>query len=215
MSGSDEPREPTPSEEAELGEGLSEDDLRALRAYEESLANEVEPGAENAPGDAEPAEGGPVPLEQVTAERDEYLDALRRLQAEFDNFRKRTVRQQTELLERAAEGLLERLLPVLDALDLAVSHAAATAGDDVAAFERIASLLTDVLQKDGLSRIGVVGEAFDPMVHEAVIHVPADEAGDGDIDDGGPAGAVVDEVLRPGYQVRGRVLRPAMVKVRG
>ena len=58
----------------------------------------------------------------VAAERDEYLDALRRLQADFDNFRKRSMRQQTELLERANEGLILRLLPVLDALDLATAH---------------------------------------------------------------------------------------------
>ncbi|HLX78057.1 MAG TPA: nucleotide exchange factor GrpE, partial [Acidimicrobiales bacterium] len=64
----------------------------------------------------------PSALERVTTERDEYLNTLQRLQAEFDNYRKRMLRQQTELLQRASEGVVERLLPVLDTLDLALAH---------------------------------------------------------------------------------------------
>ncbi len=209
MSGPDESVEPSPGEEPGLGESLTEDDLQALRAYEESLEADAAESAEG-PAEAATGAGGDEVLAQLSAQRDEYLDALRRLQAEFDNYRKRTVRQQTELLDRAAEGLLERLLPVLDALDLAVGHAEQS--EDVAALQRIASLLGDVLQKDGLVRIGAVGEPFDPTVHEAVLHVPAaEEAGEA----GDEPSALVDEVLRAGYQVHGRVLRPAMVKVRG
>jgi molecular chaperone GrpE len=168
-------------------------------------------------------------LERVSAERDEYLEALRRLQAEFDNYRKRMARQQTELLDRAAEQLLERLLPVLDAIDLALEHRAGASegtSDDGAAFSQIAALLKDALAKDGLERIDAVGVDFDPAIHDAVAHHPVPEleapeeevaAGEAALGarEGGPRKAVVVEVLRAGYRLKGRVLRPAMVAVQG
>jgi molecular chaperone GrpE len=134
----------------------------------------------------------------LAAERDEYLDALRRLQADFDNFRKRTLKQQTDILERAAQALVEKLLPVLDAADLAVAH-----GGDVVA--PVVGLLVETLQKEGLETVAPgPGSPFDPMVHEAVSH----EAGDG-----GPQEVV--GLLRAGYRWKGTLLRPAMVSVRG
>ena len=161
-------------------------------------------------------------LDVALAERDEYLDALRRLQAEFDNYRKRVVRQQTELLERASQALVERLLPVLDGFDLAIAHARATETDSVemaSTLERIESLLRDVLAKEGLERIDASGVEFDPTVHDAVARVPAEELDEAEqTDEQGEAksGAhLVDEVMRTGYRLKGRVLRPAMVRVRG
>ncbi len=149
-------------------------------------------------------------LGDVLAERDGYLASLQRLQADFENYRKRTERQQREFAERATESLLERLLPVLDALDLAVAHVAPGEDGDPTAvvrpFLQIASLLRDNLAKEGLEAVAAVDVDFDPTVHDAVAHEPA-EAGD--------EGAVVVAVLRPGYRLKGRVLRPAMVKVRG
>jgi molecular chaperone GrpE len=151
------------------------------------------------------AVAGDVSLAAVATQRDEYLDALRRLQADFENYKKRVIKQQTEHLERAAEALVVKLLPVLDALDLAVAHA----GDSPEAkvVEPIASSLVDVLQKEGLERIDPLGQPFDPRQHDAVAHEEAHEEG----------GAVpaVSEVLRAGYRWKGRVLRPAMVKVKG
>jgi molecular chaperone GrpE len=138
-------------------------------------------------------------LETLQRERDDYLDTLRRLQADFDNFRKRTLKQQSDLLERAARGLVEKLLPVLDAADLAVAHGG---GEAVV---QVAGLLMDTLMKEGLEGIDPeVGEPFDPTVHEAVAHEPGD---------GG--GQVVAGLLRPGYRWKGELLRPAMVQVRG
>lgn len=148
-------------------------------------------------------------LATVSAERDSYLDSLRRLQAEFENFRKRVTRERAELLARASEALVERLLPVLDALDLAVAHADATENGDRPAdgsLGQIANLLRDVLRKEGLDAIAETGVAFDPRVHDAVVHEPGEE---------GQHDPIVIEVLRPGYEVKGKVLRPAMVKVRG
>ena len=112
----------------------------------------------------------------VAAERDEYLEALQRLQADFDNFRKRSMRQQTELLERATEGLCVRLLPVLDALDLAIAHVRSQAepSDSDKALEQIDSLLRDILAREGIEKIDGVDVPFDPTIHDAVGTLPAD-----------------------------------------
>ena len=168
---------------------------------------------------------------QLVAERDEYLDSLRRLQADFDNFRKRSLRQQTELLERATEGLCLKLLPVLDALDLATEHLREEADTSEAykALGQIDSLLRDVLAREGLERIDAVGVPFDPTVHDAVGHVPADTAGDEDDEETGTGGEPpkhvsggaraqgegpkVAQVMRAGYRMKSKVLRPAMVLV--
>jgi molecular chaperone GrpE len=135
----------------------------------------------------------------IEAERDDYLDALRRLQADFENYRKRMAKQAADVGVGARRALVEKLLPVLDAADLAVAHGA----DEVAP---IAGLLTDTLAKEGLEAVSPKpGEPFDPTVHEAVVHEPASS-------DGPPE---VAEVLRAGYLWNGALLRPAMVKVRG
>ncbi|HXW38436.1 MAG TPA: nucleotide exchange factor GrpE [Acidimicrobiales bacterium] len=145
----------------------------------------------------------------VERERDEYLDALRRLQADFENYRKRVDRQFDELAARGQTALVTRLLPVLDALDLAEEHllveepSDATLSAETKALVQARALLLDTLAKDGLERAGAVGEPFDPTVHDAVAHVEGED------------GPVVDEVLRAGYRWRGQVLRPAMVRVRG
>jgi len=132
-------------------------------------------------------------------ERDDYLDALRRLQADFENFKKRTLKLQTEHLERAAQALVDKLLPVLDAADLAIAHGA---GEAVA---QVAGLLMDTLVREGLEGVDPKpGDPFDPTVHEAVAHEP----GDG-------ATQQVADLLRAGYRWKGVLLRPAMVKVRG
>jgi molecular chaperone GrpE len=143
----------------------------------------------------------PAPGE-LARQRDEYLESLLRLQAEFDNYRKRVDRQQREIVENANASLVKKLLPVLDTADLALAHGG---GADV---KQVASALFDILSKEGLQRIDPEGERFDPEHHEAVAHEPADGAG-------GPDKPEVSEVLRAGYIWKGRALRPAMVKVRG
>jgi molecular chaperone GrpE len=139
---------------------------------------------------------------ELARQRDEYLESLLRLQAEFDNYRKRVDRQQRELVENANAGLVKKLLPVLDTADLALAHGG---GADV---KQVASALFEILSKEGLQRIDPEGEQFDPEHHEAVAHEPADGAD-------GPDKPEVSEVLRAGYIWKGRALRPAMVKVRG
>jgi len=168
----------------------------------EEVAAGEDPAAA-APAPPEPEE----PLAAALRERDEYLDTLRRVQADFENYKKRVLRQQTEHLERAAEGIIGKLLPALDALDLARSHH----DPDSEAGKALGTVhvsLHDVLSKEGLERVDPLGAEFDPNEAEAVMHEPAD-------DDTGEARHEVVEVLRPGYKWRGRMLRAAMVKVKG
>jgi molecular chaperone GrpE len=153
-----------------------------------------EPGP---PGDPDLVAGA---VEVVAKERDEYREALQRVQADFENYRKRVTKQSDEVKDRAAGALVEKLLPVLDTADLALSHGA---GEDVT---QLSAALFAVLEKEGLERIDNAGESFDPNHHDAVAHEPGGEEA---------AGPEVSEVMRAGYRWRGRVLRPAMVRVRG
>ncbi len=162
-------------------------------------------------------------LKEALAQRDEYLDSLRRLQAEFENYKKRVAKQQSDQTARAALSLVEKLLPVLDTLDLAISHIGDAESADGRALLAASGQLRDVLVKEGLERIDPLDEEFDPTAHEAVGQVAAgDEAGGPATDGSGEGGAgaargepVVAEVMRPGYRWRGTVVRPAMVMVRG
>lgn len=139
-------------------------------------------------------------LEDVAKERDEYLDALQRLKAEFDNYRKRVARDQQELAARAHERLVVQLVPVLDdlerALEAAAQHEEATLEEGVALVHRA---LADALAREGLAEIATDGQ-FDPHTQEALLKQPsqADE------------GTVI-QVLQKGYTLGDRVLRPARV----
>lgn len=135
--------------------------------------------------------------EQVVRERAEYLDALRRLQADFENYRKRAFKQQSDAIELATGRMVEDLLPVLDACEAGIEH-----GDE--GVTAVFAALLGTLERSGLERIDPVGLPFDPNTHEAVLHEPG-EGGEPE----------VAEVMRPGYLWKGRVLRAAMVKVRG
>lgn len=136
-------------------------------------------------------------LDAIVAERDDYLDRLQRSHAELENYRKQTQKRLADEGTRALAGFVERMLPVLDALEAAEAHGST----DV---EAISTQLFSFLEKEGLERVSPAGEVFDPNVAEAVVHEP----GDGDE-------PVVTEVLRTGYLWNGRVIRAAMVKVAG
>jgi len=133
------------------------------------------------------------------AQRDEYKDIALRLQADFENYRKRAAAQMADEVDRASGKIAEALLPVLDACEAAFGHG-------VEGVEPVWSALIGALQKQGLEALDLQGKVFDPELAEAVMHEPADEAG---------AETVVVEVLRTGYRWKGRVLRAAMVKVKG
>jgi molecular chaperone GrpE len=134
-------------------------------------------------------------MDRLQTERNDYLDQLLRTRADFDNYRKRVQKQQSEHQERAAESLVVKLLDALDTFELAVAHGQG--------FEQVHEMLVNTLAKEGLERIDPSGAKFDPNEADAVAHEDGDD------------GPVVAEVLRPGYRWKGRVLRPAMVKVKG
>jgi molecular chaperone GrpE len=156
-------------------------------------------GAEEPIGDEAPSE-----LEQARAEAAEYLDHLRRLQAEFDNFRKRSQRQQAHAVEQAAQPVVARLLEVLDDFELALM--AAEQQPEFETFRRGVELvyakLVDALRAEGLQRMEAEGAPFDPEHHEALMQTGE---GEGDL--------MVADVMRPGYTLKGRVIRPAGVRV--
>ena len=149
------------------------------------------------------------PREVLARERDEYLLALQRTQADFENYRKRIARQQEEQAARASGDLVSKVLPVLDTLDLAEAHLNETleVSEDGKALRASRAMLLDILSKEGLERVDQAGVPFDPSVHDAVARSEG-EPGDG----GDP---IVEEVLRSGYRWKGQVLRAAMVRVRG
>jgi len=176
--------------------GIKITDKRRVREDDEATTP-----ADEAGGVAETLE---VPeLEAVRAQAAEYLDHLRRLQAEFDNYRKRVLKEQTHAVELAAEPVVRRLLEVVDEFELALMSANEKPDFDrfLHGVELVFAKLVDSLKAEGLERIEAEGKPFDPELHEALM-----QTGEGDH-------VVVADVLRPGYTLRGRVIRPAGVRV--
>jgi molecular chaperone GrpE len=161
----------------------------------------VSTGAEMSAGqsDAETSE-----IELVRAQAAEYRDHLQRLQADFENYRKRTTRSQERLVEAELQRFVQQLLEVLDEFDLALL--AAEREPDFEGFrkgvELVYAKLADTLRTEGLERIEAEGKPFDPTEHEALM-----QTGEGD---GEPH---VAEIFRQGYRLRGSVIRPASVRV--
>jgi molecular chaperone GrpE len=157
---------------------------------------------------ADPGEARDVLLRELATAREEatsYLDDLRRVAADFDNFRKRSMREQQITVERASERVLGALLPVLDSFDAAIQVDAGTVTVEnlLGGVRSTHNLLMDILAKEGLEPIPTFEEPFDPEFHEAVV-----TSGDG------PRLVVSDE-LRRGYRLRGKVIRAALVGLEG
>lgn len=144
-------------------------------------------------------------LESAKTQIAEYYARLQRLQAEFDNYRKRTLKEKEDISKYASERLVGAILPVLDNFERAIDSAQTSL--DVAAYaqgvEMIFRQLHDILAKEGLAAIEAVGQAFDPNIHEAILSVESEEYSEN---------TVVEEVQK-GYYLKDRVLRPSMVKV--
>lgn len=174
-------------------------------------------GSGSAPEGGAPPSGEPRPelppettadleeeIAQARREAEEYRDHLQRLQAEFDNYRKRVLKEQTRAVEMAAQPIVLRLLEVLDDFDLALM--AAEQQPDFERFhkgvELVYAKLADALRAEGVERIQAEGLPFDPAEHEALMQTGAGE--------GEPH---VAEVFRQGYRLRGNVIRPASVRV--
>ena len=165
----------------------------------------AEGGEEAAPAAvaAKPAEvGAASEVEKLKAERDALLDRLARLQAEFDNARKRAVREQQEFREFAAADVIKNFLPILDSFERALK-AEGDSSDFRNGIELIYRQFQDALQKIGVQPIAAVGQPFDPRIHDAVEMVDTAVV---------PDHQVLDELQR-GYRYKDRLLRPAMVRV--
>ena len=161
-----------------------------------------------------------VEIDSVEAQRDEYLDDLRRSHADFENYRKRVARDGAQQREQGRGDVVTALLDVLDDLDRVVAAADALTGDLSADATAVASGVRVVAEKAqraleglGVERVDAVGVPFDPTVHDAVQQVDGEQSAAGDAADAAAVGPTVHAILRPGYRFADRVLRPAMVVV--
>jgi len=203
LAGEEERRDPNLPEE---------DPLRGDDPVEEAQGSPDDPDIVEETGDVveeseaeNPGADGEEPVvplsefEAVSAERDQYLDALKRLKAEFDNSRKRQQRERARTLEAASEKLVQELLPVLDNLDRALE----SDGDIRGGVQATREQLADVLAEEGLLPVASDGQPFDPNVHEAVMGRPSEDHEDG----------TVLQTFQRGYLLNGRAIRPAKVVV--
>jgi molecular chaperone GrpE len=196
------------------GNGQADVSLEEQLKEEQNQTVEKElPAADTADGFEEKNAAGSDPqaasataggeLEKLRAERNDLFERLARLQAEFDNYRKRAAKENADYRDYAVSDAARALLPVIDSFTLALKNAAAKPEDLRKGVELIFKQLQDVLQKLNIERVPAQGEPFDPRVHEAIEMVETDAA---------PDHHVLEE-LQPGYRIKGRLLRPAMVRV--
>lgn len=163
------------------------------------MAEEIEVVVEDAEDLRESAE---IQAEEEPTDQ-RYLEHLQRLKAEFDNYRKRAERERGQLEDRITGDFCKKLLPILDDLERALTHTKGSSEAMLSGVELVHQNLWGLLEREGLSRVPAVGRAFDPYIHEAVM-VEGNHSGPGEI---------VTEEIQAGYQYRGRLLRPAKVKV--
>ncbi len=180
-----------------------ENDEEVLSA--EEIVDGEPPAEEGADASRAGLEELQADLEKARGEADEYLDSLKRLKAEFENFRKRMLREQSEFLKFAAQGVIGELLPVIDNFERALDQE--DHGDQFDDYKKGMKLvygqLFEALAKEGLSTVEPVGQPFDPNLHEAVMQEESAEY---------PEGTVV-RVLERGYVLQDRIIRHAKVSV--
>ena len=178
-------------------ESMTEQDIR------DEASTELESASVEAPASGDEAAAGLAEqLEQALQERDQWMDRLARLQAEFDNARKRQEREKTEFRDYATGMVVEQFLPVLDNFTLALG-ANASAEQLRTGVELIVKQMEEVLRNLQVQAVPTVGEPFDPRVHEALGSVERADMPD----------QTVAEEIRRGYRIRERLLRPALVRV--
>lgn len=192
-------------DEVKKDEYLNEDSARGDNSRDEPdmAAAEESPGA----GGEVMEENDPAVLRTLLAEQttraDENYDRLIRLQADYDNFRRRTRQEKEEIYKYSSEKLIGAMLPVLDNFDLALAAEGNSLESFKSGMQMIYKQLHDVLAAEGFAQIPALGEEFDPLKHEAVLR---EESGEH------PDNTIIEE-LRRGYYLKDKVIRPAMVKV--
>jgi len=144
-------------------------------------------------------------LDEARAQANEHLETARRVQADFENYRKRVAREQADAVKRAGERIVLEMLPLVDNLERAIDHAAAdaTGKELIEGVEMVLGQMLDVLAKEGTTQVDPLGQRFDAMKHQAV----------GQREDAEVPDSTVVEVYQKGYEMHGRVIRPAMVIV--
>lgn len=190
---------------------------------EEAVASEAV-----APGEMSLPESDPESLQNIireligerdatAAERDDFKDSLQRLKADFENFKRRVREREQQIAEQAAAEFAEKLIPVLEGLEAAVSDQSGTEQSETeqSGLEQIAKLFFSTLEAEGMEALKPLGEPFDPNLHEAIEHIPVAAAADESSESPDSGGPVVAEVFRTGYRWKGKLLRPALVKVQG
>ncbi|MGH3089289.1 MAG: nucleotide exchange factor GrpE [Rubrobacteraceae bacterium] len=195
-------REPEDREEGTVGEAAEQPVEEPQGAPQDPSSEEVEAEAFEEDAEAFPAEevaALEVELELARRERDEYLDSLRRLKAEFENSRKRQEKERERILQTASERLILALLPVLDNLDRALE----SEGDVREGVSATRDQLADAMGNEGLLPIASDGQIFDPTVHEAVMSRPSEDHEEG----------AVLQTFERGYMLNGKPIRPAKVVV--
>ncbi len=189
-----------PENETEIME--EQQDAPTAEETAEEVGNEASEQASN-----ESVEELKARIEALTAQSEEYMQRLARSQADFDNFRKRTVREKEELGKYASSKLIAELIPVIDNFSRALDTRPQGEASEsfVKGVEMIYRQFDSVLQAEGLTAMDTVGQPFNPEFHQAVMQVESDEHEEG----------IVVEELQKGYMLKDKVLRPAMVKVSG
>ena len=203
-----------PEEKIELDDNRKEKRPSALMVEEPSAESAANPSADASPALNDSGASGATEataaeervsraeFDKVTAERDQLLDRLARLQAEFENARKRTERERQEFREYATGSVIEQFLPVLDNFALALKSTG-SAEQLRSGVELIVKQMDEILRQMQVTPVPTVGEPFDPRLHEALGSVEREDM---------PDQSVAEEVRR-GYRLRERLLRPAMVRV--
>ncbi len=192
------------SETVGQADGFDDDTVEAVEAELVEVKGPPDPHALGLELPDEPEEAIALLLNELEAAREEgssYLDDLRRVAADFDNYRKRTTRESSAMLERATENVVRRLMPVLDTFDAALGAEPDTETEKklYSGMLNTREQLVNALKDEGLEVIATIGEQFDPEIHEPV---------------GAPGGSgtlIVSDELRRGYRLNGKVLRAALV----
>ena len=175
------------------------DEAEEAEEAENAASESAETEAENKDSQDEAA----AQIEKLTADLKEKEDRVLRLQADFENFRRRTSKEKEELSAVVTQGMLKDMLPLLDNFERAMAAEAKDGEAFQKGVEMIFTQFTEILKKNGLEHIEVEGQKFDPNFHQAVMRVQNADMEDDDIA----------QELQKGYMVKGRVIRPSMVQV--
>lgn len=191
------------TEEPETVEAVQEDVREGVAEEPEQQTDSGQTAQGEAQSETDPLQRE---LDQLRREFEENQQRYLRLQADYDNFRKRTRQEKEDFAKYASQKLMEQLLPVIDNFERAMAAASASGGDYESlakGVEMIYRQLSQVLEQEGLTPLQTVGQPFDPELHQAVMQVESEEYGEG----------IVVEEVQKGYRLKDKVIRPAMVKV--